>query len=297
MNNKIYGTWDDVPDGLATKTMLAKQNKKPAPGQQPVAYKRNHNRGGSDYELYEIDQATDKTPPTPAQLAALEKAREQAALNSRCANCGSSFDYMARGRVQIEDTGNGGYICFICHDRSKAATWARLTLATPGSLILDTETTGLGDKDQIVEIAIINITGETVFNSLIRPTIPIPLAASRIHGITDEDVAGADTWAEIDEQVRDLLANAPAVIIYNAAYDTRMIYQTRLAHELTPDPNCLIIPGAKFQCAMMIYARWYGDWSDYHKSYKWQRLDGGHRALGDCLATLEKLKEMANETD
>ncbi len=31
----------------------------------------------------------------------------------------------------------------------------------------------------------------------------------------------------------------------------------------------------------------------YHKSYRWQSLDGGHRALGDCLKTLEKIKEMA----
>jgi DNA polymerase-3 subunit epsilon len=38
-----------------------------------------------------------------------------------------------------------------------------------------------------------------------------------------------------------------------------------------------------------------GDWNDYHDNYKWHKLRGGdHSALGDCLATLELIRQMAS---
>lgn len=43
------------------------------------------------------------------------------------------------------------------------------------TLFLDTETTGLsGQKDRIVEIAIIGEDGEVVIDTLVNPGIPIP---------------------------------------------------------------------------------------------------------------------------
>jgi hypothetical protein len=47
------------------------------------------------------------------------------------------------------------------------------------------------------------------------------------------------------------------------------------------------------------YAGYYGEWSDYHGRYKWQKLNGGHSALSDCLAALDLLRDMAsyNEED
>jgi DNA polymerase-3 subunit epsilon len=59
---------------------------------------------------------------------------------------------------------------------------------------------------------------------------------------------------------------------------------------------------------MQQYAIFYGDWNDWHQSYRWQRLTSAcaqqgidqskisapaHSALGDCLRTLELLKVMA----
>lgn len=42
------------------------------------------------------------------------------------------------------------------------------------------------------------------------------------------------------------------------------------------------------------YAEYYGDWNDYHESYRWQPLNGGHRALGDAQAALKRLHKMAS---
>lgn len=42
------------------------------------------------------------------------------------------------------------------------------------------------------------------------------------------------------------------------------------------------------------YAEFCGEWSDYHNSYRWQPLYGGnHRALGDAIAALDLLKDIA----
>lgn len=176
-------------------------------------------------------------------------------------------------------------------DRQKAAEWARQILQNEAALILDTETTGLGYRDQIVEIAVIDISGQTLMDQLIKPTIPIPPESSRIHGITDADVANAPTFADIHQELSDLAQNR-LIVIYNADYDTRMIRQSARAAGLEPGNG----PDIRADCAMLWYAQWFGDWNDYHGDYRWQKLRGGnHRALGDCLATLALIKKMAGE--
>ncbi|MFJ9893475.1 hypothetical protein ACIQPR_09085 [Streptomyces sp. NPDC091280] len=41
------------------------------------------------------------------------------------------------------------------------------------------------------------------------------------------------------------------------------------------------------------YAAFFGGWHDYFGSYNWQKLGGGHRALGDTEAVFRRLEEMA----
>jgi exodeoxyribonuclease X len=58
--------------------------------------------------------------------------------------------------------------------------------------VLDLETTGRDPKDQVVEIAAVDIIGDDIVivgSDLINPTIPIPAQASAVHHITDNDVA------------------------------------------------------------------------------------------------------------
>ncbi|MFE6365904.1 hypothetical protein ACFVP3_38810 [Streptomyces sp. NPDC057806] len=43
---------------------------------------------------------------------------------------------------------------------------------------------------------------------------------------------------------------------------------------------------------MIPYSDWVGDWSDYWGNNRWQPLNGGHRALGDCRAVLDCLRVM-----
>jgi DNA polymerase III subunit epsilon len=176
-------------------------------------------------------------------------------------------------------------------DKESAAQWARQLLAREDWVILDTETTGLHDAE-VVDIAIVNSKGEPIVDTLICPTISIPQEVSDIHGLFDADVADAPTFPEIYTNVLSAIARKE-VVIYNADFDTRILTGMCRLHGLKT-PFLPFVPPVRVSCAMKAYAMWVGEWSDRRGSYRWQKLDGGnHRALGDCLATLQLIQKMA----
>lgn len=103
-------------------------------------------------------------------------------------------------------------------------------------IILDTETTGLSIDSEIVELGIINIDGEILFDSLIKPFRYIPEDVTEIHGITNEMVAAAPTWPEVWPVVKIILADR-TVIAYNAAFDAMMIVQSCQAWSISDIPS------------------------------------------------------------
>ncbi len=171
-------------------------------------------------------------------------------------------------------------------DRDQAILWARRILADETVVILDTETTGLGQEAEIVQIAVIDTAGNVLLDTLVKPQTEIPAEASRIHGITDEMVADAPAFDAVQ-----LGIEGKTVVTYNANFDARMIRQSLAQYDKDA-------PAVKaYECAMETYAAYYGEWNDYFGSYKWQPLRGGdHSAKGDCLATLALIRKMAQAT-
>lgn len=185
-------------------------------------------------------------------------------------------------------------------DYQAAIDWARELLKRDHFCILDTETTGLDNSDQIVQIALINSAGEPLLNSLVKPTVSISPQAAAIHGITDKFVSDAPTFEVVFMELMRAVGNRD-LVIYNAEFDTRMIKQSlraygiQLAFATSERRGCRIFSnGGSIHCAMQWYSQWIGDWSEYHGNYKWQKLPGGdHSALGDCRATLGVIRQMA----
>lgn len=107
-------------------------------------------------------------------------------------------------------------------DKNEAIEWAIKVLESPSVfVILDTETTGLYNA-QIVEIAVVRADGETLLNSFVRPSIPIPAEVTRIHGIDDKVVENAPTFPEVYAQIVEAIAGRK-IIIYNSGFDTRIL--------------------------------------------------------------------------
>jgi DNA polymerase-3 subunit epsilon len=88
--------------------------------------------------------------------------------------------------------------------------------------LVDVETTGRdASVDRIVELGIaVGRQGGVIerFNWLVNPGIPIPVEASNVHHITDDDVKDAPTFGAIAHEIAAALSGCvPAA--YNAAFD------------------------------------------------------------------------------
>lgn len=275
MNKNLaeYSWWgsgeNDPPDNLKTKKQL---NELGLSARQPVAYIPTKKYYCYLYDINNSESVRPKRKPTEKQLQALDLAREKQ-RKIRAWKDWLEFEGM------------------IEHDRVAAVLCCRDYLENKDKyVILDTETTGLDDA-QIVEIAIIKLDGEAILNTLVKPTIPIPLEVTHIHGITDNMVKDAPTFPEvyplIVEAVKDKI-----VLIYNKSFDIRILNYCRNIHKL---PSFKL--SDRSECLMELYAQWYGEYSHYHGDYKWQPLCSEHRAMGDCLANLEAIKIMAEDSD
>jgi DNA polymerase-3 subunit epsilon len=167
--------------------------------------------------------------------------------------------------------------------------WARSILDKKHQyVVLDTETSGLDKNDVVLQIAIIDLDGNGLLNSLIKPTKRKRISpdATAVHGIRMSDLVNAPVFAGLVPQIEEIIS-AKTVLIYNAEFDKRLINQT------CEQDKCRRVM-MKAECVMIPYSRYIGKWSDYHSSYVYQRLPGGdHTAMGDCYATLEVIKKMA----
>jgi DNA polymerase III subunit epsilon len=170
--------------------------------------------------------------------------------------------------------------------RAEAARWAAQVATRPEVVYLDTETTGFGSRAEIVEIAVIGADGAVLLDTLVRPDGRIPHEAFMIHGIDDGMVAAAPRWAEVCPLLAGALRER-RVVVYNAAFDLQMVNQAnqRCGAALYP---------ASWECAMLRYAAFAGEWNSKYGNYRWHRLDvalatfggtrSGHRAAADAQA-------------
>lgn len=160
-------------------------------------------------------------------------------------------------------------------------------------LIIDTETTGLGSNAQIIEMAIIDHLGNTVFDQRFKPSVEIESGAEAIHGISIDDLSDEPSWSEKINEIKEILLSKP-VVIFNADFDLGMLLSTSHAFGLDLD----WIERIDYRCAMYLSADAFGATNRYgsislataagHADVEWQ--GEAHNAAADALATLGVLK-------
>lgn len=126
------------------------------------------------------------------------------------------------------------------------------------TVFLDLETTGLNPRvDEIVEIGVLDEDGQVLLDMLVRPVRHRSWpGAQRVHGIAPADVQEAPTLDELRPRIIDAVSDA-LVVIYNAPFDAGFL---RFQLEAT----------AEVCCAMREFAEVFGEWSNWHGSYRWR---------------------------
>lgn len=183
-------------------------------------------------------------------------------------------------------------------DRQRVLYWAR-ELAQKGNWVtFDTETTGLEDKDEIIQWAVCAPDGTVLGQSYIKPIVPISKEAREIHGIGDELLANAPTFDQVWPTIWRLI-EGKLVVIYNESFDRRLLYQS--AH-----PYRLELPDFPSTCTMSQFAAFYGAVHPYYGTYTWQRLEtacscleisleAAHTAAADACATALIVQALARK--
>jgi DNA polymerase-3 subunit epsilon len=112
-------------------------------------------------------------------------------------------------------------------------------LADVPFVAFDTETTGLSIADRLVEIAAVRFCGDRIeaeWSALVDPGVPIPEAATAIHGITDKDVAGRSRAGEVLVPFLQLIEGA-ALVAHHAPFDVRVLAMEMLRAGLALPQN------------------------------------------------------------
>ncbi len=169
---------------------------------------------------------------------------------------------------------------------------------------IDLETTGINlGIDRIVEIAIVKILADGTKNvkrKLVNPEMPIPKAASDVHGITDDMVKDAPTFKQVAPELKQMLDGCDLAGFNSNRFDIPLLMEEFLRVAIDFD-----MKNRKLVDVQNIYHKLEPrTLSAAYKFYCNKNLDGAHSAEVDATATYdilqaqtEKYKELGNTVD
>ena len=285
-----------APEHLYTFTQLKRKGLKPRDRRKRDGYIVTEFHDG--VSLYDIREALPRRGETERQRAARLAAWPRIQEKYKCEHCGYGPESLTDIKYEMFKVG----LCLGCKerlewqaeqaaldaqlagDRRDVCEWAYGLLRRSDWALIDTETISL--TGVVCEIAVIAGDGSLLFHSLVNPECPVSDDARDIHGISDEELKASPTLPEVWPQLQEALRDRPTLVAYNADFDRARLAQSARRYHLQDLTQ-------EWECAMEAYAAFCGNWSDYHNDYTWVPLAGGHRAVGDALAALERVHEMA----
>jgi DNA polymerase III epsilon subunit family exonuclease len=162
--------------------------------------------------------------------------------------------------------------------------------------VFDCETTGTdAAEDEIVSFALIRVDPDGVeiarATSLVRPSRPIPAEATAVHGISDDDVAGAGAFADLAPELLRHLDQA-VFVAHNARFDLGMLRSAfaRAGIEYEPVASACTLDAFRLLEPLADNHR-LQSLCDRHGI----ELHDAHEAMSDVLATTELLRTLLDE--
>lgn len=164
-------------------------------------------------------------------------------------------------------------------------------------VFFDLETTGTNIvNDRIVEISMLKIypNGDQESKTMkVNPTIPIDPKTTEIHGISDEDVKDAPTFAEIAKDIQKFIEGADLAGFNSNRFDMPLLAEEFLRADVDYDPK-----KQKFIDVQVIFHKMEKrTLSAAYKFYCKKELKNAHSAEADTVATYEILKAQLDHYD
>ncbi|WP_068598513.1 exonuclease domain-containing protein [Vaginella massiliensis] len=160
---------------------------------------------------------------------------------------------------------------------------------TKNICFFDLETTGTNiAKDRIVEISIVKAltNGEKEVKTWrVNPQIPIPVEASLIHGIYDEDVQDAPTFREIAPQILQMMKDADLAGFNSNRFDIPLLAEEFLRNDIDFDME----KHRPIDVQVIFHKMEPRNLSAAYRFYCDKDLENAHSAEADTLATYEIL--------
>ncbi len=176
-----------------------------------------------------------------------------------------------------------------CQQVLDIRSWAQQMLQDEYALVLDTETTGLGERDVVTELALLSASDrQLLYNSQIRPYPLASLSMAWHDTLVDHRLQAAPTFWAAWRDVQPILEDHQTVISYNAAF-----HHARLAW--TAQLYGYQLPPLRWECLMTRYAAFYGRVrpDDEESPYQWQPLYRACRQQGTTPFFVDKAAEHA----
>ena len=248
-----YTSWDDVPENLCDSARLKRKGLR-------------HNNviegtaliDGKFYYLYNIDTAIDinEIPEGLKVYETKNKApkklegvnyflnrgiRHNGIIKGFYKSSGGFRELYDKNKFVIEDKEKYNNFCKneqSISNTKKKIDWKEviddINKNPDKYVVLDTETTGRLYHDEIVQLSIVDLEGNILFNSYFKPKVKISKGATECNGITMDDVKNAPTWSSKWNEISSILKDK-VLIAYNAYFDEKLIRQTCSNHYIQID--------------------------------------------------------------
>lgn len=152
----------------------------------------------------------------------------------------------------------------------------------------DIESTGISTaKDRIVELHILKLFLDGTKKSKtwrVNPSIPIPAEVSRIHGITDEDVADCPAFADIVSEVLAMIEGADLAGYNSYRFDLPMLAEEILR---TGNEDFDLKACRSIDVQVIYHKKERRNLTAAYRFYCDKELKGAHDARADVEATCE----------
>ncbi len=240
-----FDGWESVPEGLRPANDLRFAGLEPRG--EPVAWLR---LAGRTVELYRAADAVPRRrdPEPTGARGSLDPSRGEPSIGTPGSTGGRASRRAAVALPAAPALAPRGATRapVVPPDSEAARRWIR-DLLVSDFVVLDTETTGLGYHDEVIEIGVVGPDGQALLESLVRPQAGVvPPGATRVHGLTMADLVEAPTWDELHEEVLRVTAGR-RVVAWNAPFDQRLVRQSATRWRRSERI-------AGFECAMRAYA-------------------------------------------